>query len=127
MTTPSICPVGLVPRLDDKAEIAASVVGSAGADLPPPTSWSVRPAVDADLDVIVEQTWEVAAEGRWLGVEVPFDRDARRQLLAAALEADASTLLVADARPLGGPAVVGDVWVRVAPYGVADIGMLVTR
>ena len=85
----------------------------------------VRPAVDDDLATIVDHTWAVAAEGRWIGTEVPFDRDTRRQRLSTLMSSETSTLLVADATPAGGPGVVGQVSVVVAPYGVADIGMLV--
>ena len=84
----------------------------------------VRPAVEEDLDVVVDQIWAVAAEGRWIGVEVPFDRAARRQKLGALVSGEPSTLLVADTAPAGGPGVVGHISVSVAPYGVADIGML---
>ena len=41
----------------------------------------IRPARVGDLDELVEQTWAVAAEGRWTGLEVPFHRVARRGLL----------------------------------------------
>jgi putative acetyltransferase len=58
---------------------------------------------------------------------VPFDRDTRRQRLSTLMSSETSTLLVADATPAGGPGVVGQVSVVVAPYGVADIGMLVTE
>jgi putative acetyltransferase len=85
----------------------------------------VRPAVEADLDEVVDQTWAVAAEGRWLGTEVPFDRAGRRERLSSMLSAEFSTLLVADTAPGGGPGVVGHISVSLAPYGVADIGMLV--
>ena len=85
----------------------------------------VRPAVEADLDAVVDQTWAVAAEGRWIGTGIPFDRAGRRQGLSEALSAGPSTLLVADSAPAGGPGIVGHIFVSVASYGVADIGMLV--
>jgi ribosomal protein S18 acetylase RimI-like enzyme len=85
----------------------------------------VRPATDADLDELVAHTWDVAAEGRFLGVEVPFDREARRARLEAACSGEATTVLVADTSTVGGPGIVGFVSGEVAPYGVADIGMLV--
>jgi putative acetyltransferase len=85
----------------------------------------VRAAAEDDLDEVVDQTWVVAAEGRWLGTEVPFDRAARRQRLSSMLCAEFSTLLVADTGPEGGPGIVGHISVSLAPYGVADIGMLV--
>ena len=84
----------------------------------------VRPAVEDDLDVVVEQIWEVAAEGRWLGTEVPFDRAERRERLGATLSGGSSALLVADTSPAGGPGIVGHISVSVAPWGLAEIGML---
>lgn len=85
----------------------------------------IRPATHDDLDALVDVTWAVAAEGRWIGAEVPFDRDGRRAALAAAIDDGAATLLVADAgRPAG---VVGHLSLRLAPYGVADLGMLLVE
>ena len=84
----------------------------------------IRAATEADLDLIVEHTWAVAAEGRWIGTEVPFDIDDRRRRMGETIAADSSTSLVADAAPVGGPPVVGVITVHVAPYGVADVGML---
>lgn len=85
---------------------------------------TVRPAIADDLDVLVEQTWAVAAEGRWIGTEIPFDRAARRAGLGASIDGPGSVVLVADTETAGGPGVVGHISVRIAPYGVADIGML---
>jgi RimJ/RimL family protein N-acetyltransferase len=87
----------------------------------------VRQANEGDLDIIIEQTWQVAAEGRWIGTEVPFDRAARRERLAWAIANESGALLVACTRGADGPAVVGHIWVSIAPYGVADIGMLVVE
>lgn len=87
---------------------------------PPP--FTVRPATEGDLDRLVDLLWAVAAEGRWLGPEVPFDRAAHRSNLAASVAGPHSVVLVADS---GGEAgVVGNLSVNVAHYGVADIGML---
>ncbi len=87
----------------------------------------VRPATEEDLDLLVEQTWAVAAEGQWLGVEVPFDRLARRDRLAAVASGESSRLLVADATAAGGPPAIGHISVVIAPYGVAEIGMLLAE
>jgi ribosomal protein S18 acetylase RimI-like enzyme len=87
-----------------------------------PVPVTIRPATGADLDRLVELLWAVAAEGRWVGTEVPFDRDARRSGLAARLAGPGSVVLVADSGEEAG--VVGNLTVVVAPYGVADIGML---
>src|SRR6202011_4935339 len=40
---------------------------------------TIRPAEKADLDTIIDLTWAVAAEGRWIGTETPFDRSERRR------------------------------------------------
>lgn len=85
----------------------------------------VRPARSEDLDGLIEQTWAVAAEGRWTGVEVPFDRDARRAKLHALSSGESSTVLAIDTSAAGGPGLVGHISIQVAPYGVADIGMLI--
>jgi RimJ/RimL family protein N-acetyltransferase len=87
----------------------------------------VRPAEERDLDVIVEETWEVAREGRWIGTEVPFDRAVRRERLASALASESATVLVARTPDAGGGEVVGHISVSIAPYGVADVGMLVVE
>jgi RimJ/RimL family protein N-acetyltransferase len=91
----------------------------------------VRPATENDLDTIVEQTWQVAAEGCWLGTEVPFDRAARRQRLVSALANDSAAVLVACVAGAEGPGavagVVGHISVLIAPYGVADVGMLIVE
>ncbi len=87
----------------------------------------VRQAYESDLDTIVEQTWQVAAEGRWTGTEVPFDRAARRERLASAVANDSAAILVACISGADGEVVVGHIWVSIAPYGVADIGMLVVE
>ena len=85
----------------------------------------IRPATEADLDVVVDQLWEVAAEGRWTGTEVPFDRLARRERFADMVAGPAAVLLVAEDATVPPARIVGHIGVRVAPYGVADIGMLV--
>ena len=87
----------------------------------------IRTATEADLDLVVEHTWAVAAEGRWIGTEVPFDRQARRRRMQETLASGTATSLVADAAAVDGLPVVGVITVQVAPYGVADIGMLLAE
>jgi RimJ/RimL family protein N-acetyltransferase len=85
-------------------------------------SCTVRPAVEADVDTIVEDTWAVAEEGRWIGTEVPFDRAERRRMTLAGLADPAHQcwfVAEVDGR------VVGSSSLRLAPYGVASLGMLV--
>jgi RimJ/RimL family protein N-acetyltransferase len=81
----------------------------------------VRPAREEDLDTIVDLFAAVAGEGRWIGTEMPFDRERRRRSLAEALDEERNVLLVADA----GGRVVGELSMWLASYGVADLGMLV--
>ena len=85
----------------------------------------VRPATGEDLDELVQHTWEVAAEGRWIGTEVPFDRKERRRTFERISSGVSSVLFVADTSAGAGPGVVGHISVDIASYGVADIGMLV--
>jgi ribosomal protein S18 acetylase RimI-like enzyme len=82
---------------------------------------TVRPAVEADLDAVVDILWSVAAEGRWIGTETPFDRVERRRLYQRMTEMPEALLLVAgvDGR------VVGQLALQVARYGVADLGMAI--
>jgi RimJ/RimL family protein N-acetyltransferase len=84
----------------------------------------IRTATDCDLDRIVELLWDVAAEGDWIGAEVPFDREERKNRYAGLLGAPLSTILVADAASAGGSPVVGVIVVSLAPYGVADVAMM---
>ena len=85
----------------------------------------VRPATREDLDELVRHTWEVAAEGHWIGTEVPFDREERRKRFDRIASGGSSALFVADTSAGGGPGVVGHISVDIASYGVADIGMLI--
>ena len=88
---------------------------------------TIRPATLDDLDRVIELLWAVAADGRWIGTEVPFDRDVRRAGLAALVSGRNGTLIVADAARDRGPDVVGHITVGVSSYGVADIAMLLAE
>jgi ribosomal protein S18 acetylase RimI-like enzyme len=92
---------------------------------PPPQPAAIRRATEEDLDRVVDLLWAVAAEGRWIGTEIPFDRPTRRAAFAGRLAGPDSVVLVADAGP--GAGVVGHLQVVVAPYGVADLGMLLAE
>jgi RimJ/RimL family protein N-acetyltransferase len=85
---------------------------------------TIRMAIGEDIEELVQQIWDVATEARWIGTEVPFDRDIRGVRLDALVTGPSSTLLVADTSTSGGPGVIGHISVAIAPYGVADIGML---
>ena len=82
----------------------------------------MRVAVSTDLDALVDVHWAVAAEGRWLATEVPFDRAAKRRSMEETLKSSSAVLFVADA---AGAGVVGYLGVHIASYGVADIGMAI--
>jgi putative acetyltransferase len=81
----------------------------------------VRRARDQDLDRLVELFAEVAAEGRWIGAELPLDRERRRRRFSEAMHDERAVLLVAEA----GGQLVGQLDMELARYGVADLGMLV--
>ncbi len=88
----------------------------------------IRPATESDLDHLVDLVWAVAAEGRWIGTEVPFDRAARRAGLANRVAGRVGTLLVAEAARAGRePEVVGHLTVELTSYGVAQVGMLLAE
>jgi RimJ/RimL family protein N-acetyltransferase len=88
---------------------------------------AIRPATSGDLDRLIDLLWAVAAEGQWLGTQIPFDRDARRAATAALVEGRGGALFVADAGDGSEADVVGDISVALASYGVADIGMLLAQ
>jgi RimJ/RimL family protein N-acetyltransferase len=92
-----------------------------------PGGVEVGPARERELDILVEQIWQVATEGRWIGTEVPFDRGARRERLASALADESGEILVARTSGANGQVVVGHIGISIAPYGVADVGMLVVE
>jgi RimJ/RimL family protein N-acetyltransferase len=82
---------------------------------------TVRPAREEDIDALVDLLAAVAEEGRWIAVEAPVDRERRRQRYAEDLQRDNTVQLVAAA----GGELVGELGLRLAGYGVADLGMLV--
>ena len=64
----------------------------------------------------------VAAEGRWVATEVPFDRRERARRFEQTIAVrDDATMFVA----LDGETVVGNLFIELASYGVADLGMSV--
>ena len=82
---------------------------------------TVREATLADVDALVAILVEVAGEGRWIGTEAPVDVERRRRRMAADVDAEDAVVLVAEA----GGVPVGQLGLHLAPYGVADLGMLV--
>ena len=83
----------------------------------------VRRARDQDLDRLVELFAEVAAEGRWIGAELPLDRERRRRHFSEALHDERAVLLVAEVDGR----IVGQLDMELARYGVADLAMVVAQ
>jgi RimJ/RimL family protein N-acetyltransferase len=92
----------------------------------------VRRATLDDVPAIVDLLEAVAAEGRWLGTEAGFDREARIESITASFRAAAGdgedpgaepyvSFLVHD--PDG--ALIGDLNMTIRSYGVAYLGMMV--
>jgi len=81
----------------------------------------VRPAQPDDFDAWVDLFEAVAAEGKWLGSEVPFDRVARRRGWDQTMADPDAAIFLAHA----GGAQIGQVYIRVEPSRVADLGMAV--
>jgi ribosomal protein S18 acetylase RimI-like enzyme len=86
-----------------------------------PGQLTVRPAVESDLDAVVNILWSVAGEGRWVGTELPFDRRERRRMYDRMLHSSTATVLVADFEGR----IVGQAALQVASYGVVDLGMAI--
>jgi ribosomal protein S18 acetylase RimI-like enzyme len=81
----------------------------------------VAPATPDDLEGVLDVFESVAAEGRWIATEVPFDRDALRKRMLVTIEDDARLMLVARA----GGRVVGQLALMPGWPGVLDVGMCV--
>lgn len=90
--------------------------------------FTVRRAGRDDVDAAFALFAEVADEGRWLGTEPDFDREARLAARHARLDDPAHASLVAVAEgETARRGVVGDLGIVLAPFGVADLGMVVDR
>jgi RimJ/RimL family protein N-acetyltransferase len=79
----------------------------------------VRSAVPTDVAGIVGLHARVAAEGRWIGTEVPVDCERFARLFAEAIESEDSTLFVA----VNEDSVVGNLGVHPSTPGVLGVGM----
>lgn len=89
---------------------------------------TVRRAERDDVDGAFALFAEVAEEGRWLGTEPGFDREARLAARHQRLDdpGHVSLVAVADGEPAR-RGIVGDLGATLAPHGVADLGMVVDR
>ena len=91
---------------------------------PADAGYVVRPARLGDVVPLLDLLEAVAAEGRWIGTEAPVDREARHRQVSESVEgSDRAARLVAEADG----ALVGNLWIDLRPYGVADLGMMVAR
>jgi RimJ/RimL family protein N-acetyltransferase len=87
------------------------------------SGFSIRRSVPGDYDAGVgDLTERVASEGRWIGTEWPFDHAERRDRFMAQAERDGVASFVAID---GSGTIIGNLGIEVAPYGVADFGMMV--
>jgi ribosomal protein S18 acetylase RimI-like enzyme len=82
---------------------------------------TVRAATLADVDALVDMLVAVAGEGRWIGTEAPVDVERRRRRMVDEVSSDDVIVLVAET----GGEPVGQLGLRLAGYGVADLGMAV--
>lgn len=79
---------------------------------------AIRVATVDDIEAYLDVYEAVAAEGRWIGGELPVDRDSRRPWLRRVVETDDELLLVAEA----GGTVVGGLSMEMR-NGIAEFGM----
>ena len=92
----------------------------------PGISIRIRAAEPEDFDAWVDLFEAVAAEGKWLGSEVPFDRDARRRGYDQTMADPGAAIFLAEAGGDDAPTEqVGNIYIHVEPSGVADLGMAV--
>lgn len=89
--------------------------------MPEPHDVTVRRAIDADLDVLMDLRRAVAAEGRWIGAELPLDEAGDRAGIQRGIDGGDGAVFVAECDGH----VVGNLGVHLPRYRVADIGMLV--
>jgi L-amino acid N-acyltransferase YncA len=95
----------------------------------------IRTSRPGDVEQILALYVAVAAEGRWIGRELPMDQDAARTRIAESVDAPGHYTTVAELTDLGSTEVpaldqsygrsVGHLHLGVAPYGVAELGMQV--
>lgn len=81
----------------------------------------VRPATEAELNAIVDVLAEVAAEGRWIATEIPFDRPKRVAAMAERLRGPDAGSFVA----VSGGMIVGHLGLTARRSGLLELGMIV--
>lgn len=91
----------------------------------PAAQVSLRPLTHDDVEAAVALHLAVAGEGRWIGRELPVDRDESRGYLTERLADPAAATFVALDPPTGSQ--VGQIGLTLAPHGVVDLGMLVAQ
>ncbi len=80
----------------------------------------IRRETEQDVDAVLDVLEAVAAEGRWIAAEVPFDRAGRGERIRDDLRhPDTFAAFVAEDDGI----VVGSIGLRLAPYGVVELGM----
>lgn len=80
----------------------------------------IRRETEGDVEAVLDVLEAVAAEGRWIGTEYPFDRVERAEALRRSLAQDdrvAGFVVEVDGR------IVGSMGLELAPYGVVTLGM----
>ena len=83
---------------------------------------SVRLATPADLERLMLLRAEVAREGRWIGAQLPLDKEGDRAMLRRGIDGgDDDVQFVAEIDGV----VVGNLGMHLHRYRVADLGMLV--
>ena len=81
----------------------------------------VRPAVEADVEPLMELRRAVAAEGDWIGAELPLDEEGDRAMIRQGIDGGAMFAAVAD------DTIVGNIGLHLPRFLVADLGMLVAQ
>jgi RimJ/RimL family protein N-acetyltransferase len=91
------------------------------SDLAPEGEFAVRRAAATDVDAILDLYEAVGAEGRYIGRELPIDRDSLRPTLVESIEDPDGAWFVAedDGEIVGSASIQG--------RGVAHLGMQVAR
>jgi RimJ/RimL family protein N-acetyltransferase len=83
---------------------------------------TIRPLTEPDVEAVIDVLEIVGGEGRWIGLEAPFDRQTRAETMRRDLT-EAATFGGFVATQDG--SVVGAVYLRLAPYGVATLAMAI--